>query len=930
MKGEQQPRVVPLRTILTNFLNHVENLDRCDDDSYEKEFQSLKLFSESIKSLDQFCSSEGERDVNRKKNRYKDILPFDCSRVILSSVASVPGSDYVNANFIKGASGSLAYIASQGPLPNTANDFWRMVIECEVQVIVMACNEEESGKHKCENYWVDREGEEKQHGMAKIRLLKASVVCPDFLVRTMLLSYKKNNIKIERTVCQFHYSAWPDHGVPPLVRPLLDMVRLVRDTQASETLPVLVHCSAGCGRTGTICAIDYVWGLLRAGKLTEDFSLYKLVRDMRKQRIAMVQTKDQYILVHKAVKELFQEQLRMIDAHPYENVDLNGMPIGREEHLYERVIMNNSNDLTVNIPSKRTNFQRVYTPTDETAPPLTLKSDKEVEAINSHKGKVGWSDLDDLRPVDSGLSASSSTTDSTSTLQQESTLIIIGDEPNQSNSSLSSLLHKPRIAKLKALFERSSPLTPKPEAPRTKQQFDILQVTRSHSLGAVRKLAQGDTPVTLYRKLFANNSKTDSKKKEPVPIKRSKSMKVIGEKIANSSNPSSSNPNYAVLNYSAKPDLKRQLQFLIGGDEDEDDGSGRDVVDAPREPIKSILKQPHPEHLTLTRSKSEIMSPLRNNEYVNVTDLNNWQGGASHLRVLPINGQKQQHQVSNEFEALSIEVQRKVNTIVSGLGVRERRSSFRKAIDKESQPKSYEKIWPQKLPLPPGDLNNPQVYGKIQTPTPQRSAKKPVPAARKQLSQQEHLQQLAMAKALSSRPPDPRAVVARLYGPPSSEFTPSDSVYAPINGNDQKEQPMAPPRTKRLGQAAANNTLAQTSGSAHVAKDPIYANAKQLDAWHGAPGVDLDTVAASIGRSPNSTTAQETSADKTASFSKMQNRTPNFRTKLTPTKGEADTSRMHPSPDSRYGGTPSSSTSLSSQNYTPKDPPHQRRQQQYL
>jgi len=69
----------------------------------------------------------------------------------------------------------------------------------------------------------------------------------------------------ERNVCQFHYSAWPDHGVPTKVRPLLDMVRLIRDCQTSETLPVLVHCSAGCGRTGTICAIDYVWGLLRLG-----------------------------------------------------------------------------------------------------------------------------------------------------------------------------------------------------------------------------------------------------------------------------------------------------------------------------------------------------------------------------------------------------------------------------------------------------------------------------------------------------------------------------------------------------------------------------------------------------------------------------------------------------------------------------------------
>lgn len=121
------------------------------------------------------------------------------------------------------------------------------------------------------------------------------------------------------------------------------------------------------------------------------------------------------------------------------------------------------------IPSKRTNFQRVYTPTDETPPPIALKADKEVETINSQKGK-GWTDLDDSRPVDSGLSASSSTTDSTSTIQQESTLIINGDESNAGNTSLSSLLHRPRIAKLKALFERSSPVTPKAEPPRSKQQ----------------------------------------------------------------------------------------------------------------------------------------------------------------------------------------------------------------------------------------------------------------------------------------------------------------------------------------------------------------------------------------------------------------------------------------------------------------------------
>ena len=90
-----------------------------------------------------------------------------------------------------------------------------------------------------------------------------------------------------------------DNSLLPKVKPLLEMVRLIRDCQASETLPVLVHCSAGCGRTGTICAIDFVWGLLRTGKLTEDFSLFELVKDMRRQRVAMVQTVDQYILVHR-------------------------------------------------------------------------------------------------------------------------------------------------------------------------------------------------------------------------------------------------------------------------------------------------------------------------------------------------------------------------------------------------------------------------------------------------------------------------------------------------------------------------------------------------------------------------------------------------------------------------------------------------------
>ncbi len=254
--------------------------------------------------------------------------------------AGVPGSDYINANYVKGASGSNAYIAAQGPLPHTVNDFWRMVVETDVQVIVMACNETEAGKHKCERYWSQPEDakeeggdQERQFGKFFVRTLKMREICPDFLVRTMRLRWTPDgdggSKEEERMVCQFHYSAWPDHGIPTQVKPLLEMVRLIRDCQASETLPVLVHCSAGCGRTGTICAIDFIWGLLRTGKLTSDFNLFELVKDMRRQRIAMVQTVEQYILVHRAVRELFLEQLRVIDSHPYENIDDDGNPLCR-------------------------------------------------------------------------------------------------------------------------------------------------------------------------------------------------------------------------------------------------------------------------------------------------------------------------------------------------------------------------------------------------------------------------------------------------------------------------------------------------------------------------------------------------------------------------------------------------------------------------
>lgn len=359
------------------------------DGGYSTEFRLLKEFSKTLRE-DKANLQEGEEEYNARKNRYKDILPFAHTRVVLSSDPQVPGSDYINANYIRGPSGSpRAYIACQGPLSCTLADFWRMIWECNVSVIIMACNEIESDKPKCEIYWPEQVNTSQYYDNIQVTLLKVRQICPDFLIRKFSVrllqsqpdqsgqsqneqsetnncssssintsssssNASSNNINnnnnhsvdlndqnnpnaeqlkpaskatrrkgvlLERTICQFHYTTWPDHGVPKSGKPILDLVRLVREVQPSDDQPILVHCSAGCGRTGTICCIDYVWGLLRLGKLDANFDLCNIISEMRQQRVVMVQTLAQYILCHRVVAALFINQLKLIDDHTYQNLD---------------------------------------------------------------------------------------------------------------------------------------------------------------------------------------------------------------------------------------------------------------------------------------------------------------------------------------------------------------------------------------------------------------------------------------------------------------------------------------------------------------------------------------------------------------------------------------------------------------------------------
>ncbi|XP_074019455.1 tyrosine-protein phosphatase non-receptor type 22 [Numenius arquata] len=290
-----------------------QNLERArgkklNQDEFVEEFLKLKRQSTKYRSDKIYPTAASEQPENIKKNRYKDILPFDHSRVELSLITSDADSHYINANFIKGVYGPRAYIATQGPLPTTVIDFWRMIWEYKVLIVVMACMEFEMGKKKCERYWAE-EGSPQQCGPFAVTC-EAEEKKNEYVIRTLKVTLNEEI----RTIHQFHYKNWPDHDVPSSIDPILELIGEIRCYQPDDSIPICIHCSAGCGRTGVICAIDYTQKLLRDGIVPVNFSIFSLIQEMRTQRPSIVQTKEQYELVYDAVIELFERQIKALDA----------------------------------------------------------------------------------------------------------------------------------------------------------------------------------------------------------------------------------------------------------------------------------------------------------------------------------------------------------------------------------------------------------------------------------------------------------------------------------------------------------------------------------------------------------------------------------------------------------------------------------------
>lgn len=234
---------------LEAFLAHAESLHPSvnpkRENGFAKEFQQIKALSSQLKKNPDYSCHHGEMECNRPKNRYKDIVPFDHNRVMLPTLPGVPGSDYMNGNYIKGADGNTAYIALQGPLPRTVDDFWRLIASHRCQIVIMVCREIEMGKLKCKRYWPMSKDEKMSFAGMQISLISEEDIAEGFVIRTMQMK----SLKDEMTVTQLQYTAWPDHDVPKSATPLIEISRTLKSLQGSRKQQVLIHCSAGCGRT---------------------------------------------------------------------------------------------------------------------------------------------------------------------------------------------------------------------------------------------------------------------------------------------------------------------------------------------------------------------------------------------------------------------------------------------------------------------------------------------------------------------------------------------------------------------------------------------------------------------------------------------------------------------------------------------------------
>eukprot|EP00105_Crassostrea_gigas_P000907 XP_011412871.1 PREDICTED: receptor-type tyrosine-protein phosphatase C-like [Crassostrea gigas] len=275
--------ITKLEEVIKEYMNN-------DDSGFKEEY-------EKISYGERYSCENGKLPENIPKNRFKTILPYDHSRVTLATRTS----DYINANYIDGIGQENVYIATQGPKQNTVNDFWFMVWQENVTQIVMLTNLMEGIKNKCVKYWPDLE--------SSMDCVMFTLITTDerryahYVIRRLKMTHNLQNRN--KTVTHYHYTSWPDHGVPDPLCLLLFHNHVTRTKNISDRDPTIVHCSAGVGRTGTYIAVDAMYQEIQ---MNIKINIAEFVKNMREKRMNMVQTYKQYKTVYLTLHQMFKAQ----------------------------------------------------------------------------------------------------------------------------------------------------------------------------------------------------------------------------------------------------------------------------------------------------------------------------------------------------------------------------------------------------------------------------------------------------------------------------------------------------------------------------------------------------------------------------------------------------------------------------------------------